>query len=226
MFWTPEIGDSRSRNRRFQISEPAIPDRRFASGVPDGSSGISSVVWSILDGQAIGWSRNGRGHPIGQHTSVKSEMREKNKLLMCPLALIRHLDAKVAIALPPGNDYDVFSERVRKKLNLAGISGIYHAETNIPVQDLSELQDIDDLVVVENLAVAEAGSSATAAGRPDQLSAAFVCDTDRHMLANTRAVESVLDEELGGEDEEGKKKYERRGNPVYRALQRVAPMGW
>ncbi|KAK3234486.1 hypothetical protein CYMTET_55258, partial [Cymbomonas tetramitiformis] len=134
---------------------------------------------------------------------------------------------KVAIALPPGNDYDVFSERVRKKLNLAGISGIYHAETNIPVQDLSELQDIDDLVVVENLAVAEAGSSATAAGRPGVVNTTSRFAGRGHSSStseNTRDLQ--LDEELGGEDEEGKKKYERRGNPVYRALQRVAPMGW
>ena len=36
--------------------------------------------------------------------------------------------SKVAIALPPENDYQVFAERVRRKLNLAGIAGIFHAE--------------------------------------------------------------------------------------------------
>jgi len=38
--------------------------------------------------------------------------------------------SKVAIALPPENDYQVFVERVRRKLNLAGVAGIYHAEVS------------------------------------------------------------------------------------------------
>lgn len=39
--------------------------------------------------------------------------------------------SKVAIALPPENDYHVFVERVRRKLNLAGVAGIYHAEVRV-----------------------------------------------------------------------------------------------
>jgi hypothetical protein len=181
----------------------------------------------------------------------------------------------VAIALPPENDYQVFVERVRRKLNLAGVAGIYHAEvrvlsyggfapanctrtvrgcawvsgkrrerltriqavlytdgahslthpravspsqTNIPVHNLAELQDIDDLVVEE--------------GTPPP-------PTDGHVRSSPAAkggsasarksgslARTPSDAEGGRgkeEEEEDDDKYAKKGNPLYRLFVQVAP---
>uniref|UniRef100_A0A7S0WHG1 Uncharacterized protein n=1 Tax=Pyramimonas obovata TaxID=1411642 RepID=A0A7S0WHG1_9CHLO len=140
---------------------------------------------------------------------------------------------KVAIALPPENDYDVFSERVRKKLNLSGIGGIYHSETNIPVYDLGDLQDIDDLVVVEcvpDTPITNGDASDASANGPTQkmpssatnLGSSISAGGMRKMgsLISGNDIETAVNMGDSADDDDNQK-YAKRHNPVVRMMQQL-----
>lgn len=130
---------------------------------------------------------------------------------------------KVAIALPPENDYEVFVERVRKKLNLQGVGGIFHSESNIPVYNLSDLQDIDDLVVEECEASGHLspgkGSTQMIPNQPPP-SPGMTATSSRKPRSSTLDGKGTIDPEAGAEDDD---KYAKRSNPVMRFLRPFTP---
>mmetsp|Transcript_28657 Transcript_28657/g.39580 ORF Transcript_28657/g.39580 Transcript_28657/m.39580 type:complete len:256 (+) Transcript_28657:222-989(+) len=142
---------------------------------------------------------------------------------------------KVAIALPPENDYTVFADRVRKKLNLSGVGGIFHAETNLPVTDLSELQDIDDLVVEEGAPPPQIFSQSNGGKAVETRLTNNVSSPGSNSLGrgtSSRKLRASSSSGLGnqadlenGSDEDNEKKYVRRGNPLLRFLVKVVPTG-
>mmetsp|Transcript_6843 Transcript_6843/g.12767 ORF Transcript_6843/g.12767 Transcript_6843/m.12767 type:complete len:263 (+) Transcript_6843:313-1101(+) len=143
---------------------------------------------------------------------------------------------KVAIALPPENDYGLFVNRVRKKLSLKGVGGIFHAESNIPVYNLSELQDIDDLIVEECEESAQPHVEFNDIGPDTMMSSQTPSSPNPGSLSATSSRKPRSSNFLEGSEivqidaESGKAdgdedKYARRGNPMYRMLLPFAPEG-
>jgi len=104
------------------------------------------------------------------------------------------------------------------------------AQTNIPVHNLAELQDIDDLVVEEGTPppaptdvsvssrsspAGKAGSGSAASARKSGSLARTASDAESGRVGSGA--------EGGREEEEEDDKYAKKGNPLYRLFVQVAP---
>eukprot|EP00775_Hariotina_reticulata_P011609 gene11609-11753_t len=153
---------------------------------------------------------------------------------------------KVAIPVLDSYSWEQFLDQVKAKLKVAGVADIYLSANGHRVRNVSELQDIDELCVVEGPEVATAnGSSAFSAAVQQRSTAelpqlpepAFQDATalpimspsmrqqsmqERHKVAiSADGLHSSGSLGYGADDDDNK--YVRRAHPVRRWLQRILP---